>query len=149
VPAEKLREGDSTRTLTVALKGAGDEPAAASTLQSSLLPNPPATYYAVGEASDVLSPDGTFTPQAGMRVSVLVDGQECAHTQTRSENGQVVFVVDVPTEWPGGSEGCGAPGREVRFQIESELLKQSVAWRGSGFADIHAERVVYLPLIAR
>jgi hypothetical protein len=144
---------EATRAITVAFGGApeayDDAERTARTTIASSIPNPPATCYARLAGSEVFSTTLPTTRTAGMPVVARVDGQVCGEAQTRREQGSIVFAVDVATEWPGGNEGCGAPGRHITFEVGGVPLAKVLAWPGSGMRDIFFEARIYLPVVAK
>jgi hypothetical protein len=121
-----------------------DDPEMAEVLAS--MPHiPPATYYGVVEGDD------TFAPTAGMSVVARVNGQVCSEGRTQEVDGQVIYVLDVPAEEPGFSTGCGAPGRNVTFEVGEQSLPVEVSWDNDRPLELTLQNAMqlYLPLVER
>jgi hypothetical protein len=139
---------NATEAVTLYLKGA----AAPDTTIASGFPNPPATYFGA-----VLSGDG-FTPTVGMPLTAWIDGHVCGQgTLTNTATHGLAYVVDVLAEDWADAAGCGAPGRMVRFQVESEWMDPSLEWDnnqlyeqalGKASPPDYKQRI-YLPLLLR
>ncbi len=114
--------------------------------QSSLsLGLPPATFYGR------LLGTQTFRPQPGSIVEAWIDGRLCGQGTARQVGGEIVYAVDVLAA-EGSTSGCGAPGRQVSFQVDGQTLPLSAAW-----TDARAQRLdlwlgllrLFLPLVNR
>jgi len=86
------------------------------------MPSPPATYY-----GEVRAAPG-FVPAAGLPVTAFIDGHVCGQASTTSQDGIIVYSVDVVGEGPGGSAGCGAPGRTVVFHVAAQPMAPVAPW---------------------
>lgn len=106
--------------------------ASESTIDESV-PNPPATYY-----GEVLSGPG-FVPVAGMPVTAWIDANICGQSLTKTQEGGVVYSVDVVGEGPGGLVGCGTPGRVVVFQVAAQFMAPTVVWDNSQLHNLPLE----------
>ncbi len=93
-------------------------------------PSPPATYYGA------VNGGGLFTPQPGMPVAALIDGTTCGQSVTKSTQAGVVYSVDVVAEGPGGSDGCGAAGRAVVFQVGGHFMAPTAPWDNAALHDL-------------
>jgi hypothetical protein len=125
---------------------------AARRASGSDLPFPPATYYGAVQSS------AAFTPTAGMTVTAWMDDHLCGQgAVTETETYGIVYVVDVLAADLGDAAGCGAPGREVSFQVGAQAMVPTAVWSNSQLWELAlspkeypapGERV-YLPLIMR
>jgi len=61
-----------------------------------------------------------------------------------------VYSVNVSADGPG-AEGCGAPGRVVRFTVGGQVMAEALAWDNDRPAEVSlgAPAQLYLPLIRR
>ncbi|MBN1810662.1 MAG: VCBS repeat-containing protein [Anaerolineae bacterium] len=130
-----------SETITLMLKG--ESTSAAVVLGS--LQAPPATYY-----GRVAAGSG-FAPAAGMEVMAWVDGHLCGRGETLEKSGQVVYSVNVLADGPGGSVGCGAPGREVAFLVGSQDMIPTAAWDNNQVWELELRPIgrIYLPLLLK
>jgi len=80
----------------------------------------PASYYAT------LAARPGYTPAAGQEVRALIDGVVCETTTTRAVDGQIVFLIDVPTD--AEVAGCGVTGRTVTFEVAGQPFAEA-AWK--------------------
>jgi hypothetical protein len=82
-----------------------------------------------------------------------VDGHLCGQGQTIEVSGEVVYSINVFADGPGGAPGCGAPGREVTFEIGSQVMEPTVTWDNSRVWELALSPAfqyrVYLPLVLR
>jgi hypothetical protein len=135
-----------SEAITLYLKGASVPSALAGSVSQSTQ-GPPATYYGLVEAG------GDFTPTAGLPVTARVDGHLCGQGQTIEVSGEVVYSINVFADGPGGAPGCGAPGREVTFEIGSQVMEPTVTWDNSRVWELALSPAfqyrVYLPLVLR
>ena len=114
------------------------------------LPLLPATFYGA-----VLAGSG-FAPAPGMEVTAWIDGHLCGQAQTVAVGGQVVYAINVLAEGDGEGDrgtavGCGAPGREVTFQVDSQSMASRAAWDISQLWEVTLQPRwgVYLPFIIK
>jgi hypothetical protein len=135
-----------SETITWCLRG----DSAASTLAGSGSQSgqgPPATYYGLVEGT------GSFAPTAGLPVLAQVDGRLCGQSQTMEVNGEVVYSVNVFADGPGGAAGYGAPGREVTFEIGSQVMGTTAIWDNSRVWELVLsptfQHRIYLPLVLK
>jgi hypothetical protein len=119
----------------------GSTPAEA-TLSAAMPPHVPATYY--GPVAGAPS---------GQTMTAWVDGTLCGRSRTVEVDDQTVYAVNVLAE-AGGPVGCGAPGKEVQFQIGAQLLAPTAAWDDSRLhrVPLQVSRPpcrVYLPMLLK
>ncbi|MEE8391306.1 MAG: proprotein convertase P-domain-containing protein, partial [Anaerolineae bacterium] len=88
---------------------------------NNTFPLPPATFYGV-----VLAGSG-FTPTLGMELSAWISGTLCGQAQTQKVGGQVVYAINVQADW-ANAPGCGALGREVRFEVDLQPMRPTAWW---------------------
>ena len=67
--------------------------------------------------------------------------------------GQVVYSVNVQPDWEE-APGCGTPGRQVTFQVDSLAMSPAAAWDSRRLWQLDLEpaldqRDLYLPLILK
>jgi hypothetical protein len=114
---------------------------------SDPLAGPPATYYGTVEAG------GGFTPTAGMAVQAYVGDHVCGQGETQAYGGEIVYVVNVSADGPGGAAGCGKPGDEVTFYVDEQTMTPTAVWDNNLVWEVDlaadTEREVYLPLVMR
>jgi hypothetical protein len=110
----------ATETVTLYMEGVPPTQATA----VATLPAPPATFYGVVRAND------SFTPTAGMMVEAYVEQTLCGQGETKEQNGEVVYSVDVQSA--SVVSGCGEAGRIVTFRVAGQLMTSSVAWLDAG-----------------
>ncbi len=114
---------------------------------SSALPSPPATFYGA-----VLPGDG-FTPAAGLAVTAWINGVQCGQGRTLEYGGQVMYVVHVLADGPGGVPGCGAPDRTVNFRVGSQSMATTAVWDIRQVwklaLSLTAQNQVYLPVVLK
>ncbi len=107
---------------------------------------PPATYYGV------VHPVAGFVLAADMPVKALVGEHICGQGQTRLEDGQLVYAVDVASRGPG-MDSCAAWGDTVRFQVGTQTMPTSVRWDNSRPTNLSlgpgGQQRSYLPLVQR
>jgi hypothetical protein len=84
--------------------------------------SPPSTFY-----GPVLSGPG-FAPAAGMRTAATVDGRLCASGETQLYAGEVVYVLHVLADGPGGAAGCGQRGDEIVFEVAGQVMASHAVW---------------------
>jgi len=101
-----------SQTITLQVTGGGPQPA----LGTAALPSPPATFYGA------VQPGTGFTPAAGMVVTAWIGGNACGQGKTLLVSGQVMYTINVLPEGPGGSTGCGAPGRTITFKVGAQTM---------------------------
>jgi hypothetical protein len=120
-------------------------PMAANGLDSATMPRPPATFYGV------VLPGPGFAPALGMEVTAWIGGNLCGQAETMAVGGQVVYAINVLAEDDGAAAGCGAPGRAVTFQVDSQPMVPSTTWDTSRLWEVRLlpNHRVYLPLILR
>jgi hypothetical protein len=135
-----------SEAITLCLRGASAPSAPAGSSPQSMQ-GPPATYYGLVEAGE------GFAPTAGLPVLAQVDGHLCGQGQTMEVSGEVVYSVNVFADGPGGAAGCGAPGRDVRFQVDSQVMEPAAAWDNGRVWELTLSPAfqyrVYLPLVLR
>jgi hypothetical protein len=110
----------------------------------------PATFYGV------VQPGSGFVPTPGMEVTAWISGNSCGRAETMAVGGQVVYAINVLAEGDGEDDrgtaaGCGAPGREVTFRVDSRLMEPRVAWDISRLWEVTLQPgwPVYLPLVVK
>jgi hypothetical protein len=108
------------------------------------MPDPPATFY-----GPVLAGSG-FSPTASMTVTAWISDTLCGQARTLEVEGQVVYAVDVQPDWTE-APGCGAPGRQVSFQVDSQMMTPTAAWDNGRLHELALRPGwrIYLPLILR
>lgn len=99
-------------------------------------PTPPATYY-----GQVLAGTG-FTPEAGMTVNAWLADRLCGQDVTIEQEERVVYAVNVAGEGPGGSDGCGALGRNIVFQVGGQFMAPTPAWDNSQLHDLALQPMI-------
>jgi hypothetical protein len=119
-------------------------------LNAVTLPLLPDTFY-----GPVRSGFG-FSPVPGMEVTAWIDGHLCGRAETMAIGGQVVYAINVLAEGDGEYDrgtaaGCGAPGREVTFQVGSRSMVPEVVWDNNQLdkVTLSPAGIVYLPLVMR
>jgi hypothetical protein len=125
-------------------------PMAADELDTVTMPLPPATFYGV------VLPGPGFAPAPGMEVTAWINGHLCGQAETMAVGEQVVYAVNVLAEGDdendrGTAAGCGAPGREVTFVVDSQLMVPRSAWDISQLWEVTLQPgwPVYLPLVVK
>jgi hypothetical protein len=111
---------------------------------ASGIPMPPATYYGRVE------PGAGFTPAAGMTVTAWIDGNLCGQgVLTDVAEYGVAYVVDVMADDGGAWVGCGAPGREVVFRVDSQEVAPIALWNNDQVWELtlRPPGQIYLPLV--
>lgn len=112
--------------------------------QESGLPAPPATFYGP------VNGDGNWAPVPGMVVTAWIDGHVCGRTHTQQVGEHVVYAVNVLAEGTD-SDGCGAPGKSVTFQVDGQVMEPLATWDDRKVWEV-ALRLggrIYLPLILK
>ncbi len=107
--------------------------------------NPPATYYGRIEAGP------GFAPVAGMEVMAWIDGSLCGQSNTLDVNGQIVYSINVFADGPGNASGCGAPGKQIKFQVGGLDMAPPAAWSNDQLWELALRPAnrVYLPLVLK
>ncbi len=128
-----------TQSITLSLSG-GQLPNQPVTIQS-----PPATYYGA------VSPSSGFTPSTGLIVKAWIGGNMCGQGITQNVGGDIVYSLNVVADGPGGTVGCGAPGRIVSFTVSDRPMNSHVSWNNAAVwkVDLAAAYYIYLPLIKK
>lgn len=93
---------------------------------------PPATFYGPVQAT------ADFTPAAGMPVTATIDGMVCGRGVVTEWAGELAYRIMVAADT---GDGCGASGRDVRFEVGGYAYPQIADWRNS--------RAWYHPLTAQ
>ncbi|MBU0490222.1 MAG: hypothetical protein KKA73_22650 [Chloroflexi bacterium] len=88
-------------------------------------PSPPATYYGPVQANSC------FVPAAQVTVTAWIDGYPCGLSETQQVGEQVVYAISVLPDGPGGTPGCGAPGRVVTFYVGTQRMTPTAVWDNS------------------
>ncbi|NJN16424.1 MAG: VCBS repeat-containing protein [Oscillochloris sp.] len=108
-------------------------------LDQAVSPERPTTFYAI-------VPNGN----AGQPVEARIGNTLCATTTTRSADGQVVFVLDVPAN--AERAGCGVRDAVVEVRVNGQAFGAAF-WEGERPQEIRlgdtAERRLFLPFIVR
>jgi hypothetical protein len=133
-----------TKTITWYIGGDSDSKAlAASDVQN--MPGPPATYY-----GPLLAGQG-FTPTAGVTMTAWVGRKLCGHGRTLEYGDEVVYSIHVFADVPGGTTGCGTPGRYVTFKVGSQAYAPAAAWNNRRLWELALRPAwcFYLPLVLR
>lgn len=127
---------------TASLAAVDEEAAAA---LASMPQIAPATYFGLVQTG------ATFTPAAAMPVTARVNGVVCGAGQTEELDGQIIYAIEVAADEAGRSEGCGATGRTVTFEVGGQTLATTAAWNNQQARDLtlQADLRVYLPVVQR
>ena len=86
---------------------------------------PPTTYYGV------VKPGLFFNPTVGLTVTAWIDGQNCGQGSTMEIDNQVVYAIDVFSEDPSGTSGCGRKGKIVHFRVGDHKISTVAVWNNS------------------
>ena len=65
---------------------------------------------------------------AGKPVTAFIGGNVCGAGLTLTVDSQVVYSVNVQADMAGRAAGCGAPGRQVTFRVDTQDIAQSAEW---------------------
>ncbi len=107
---------------------------------------PPTTYYGAVQAGE------GFTPTEGMEVTAWVKGNFCGQGQTLTDQGQLVYTVQVLADHPAESPGCGTDGVWVTFKI-GETTMATARWDNTQAWEVALAPTgnirLYLPLVRR
>jgi len=109
---------------------------------TAIPPQVPATYY--GEV---------VGGRVGQEVTAWVGDTLCGRSEVVQYDHQPVYAVHVVAE-DGGTVGCGAPGREVTFHVDSQVITSTVPWdscrpREAPIFLSEPSWSIYLPLVVR
>jgi len=109
---------------------------------AALPPQVPATYYGAASGG-----------RAGQTITAWVGDALCGNGQIFFADGNPVFSLNVLAE-EGGPAGCGAPGRQVTFRVDSQVLSPTVAWDNRRPREVPLQIAgpvaeVYLPLVIK
>jgi hypothetical protein len=125
-------------------------PMASDNPDAATMPLPPATFYGA------VLPGSGFAPTPGMQVTAWISGNSCGRAETMAVGEQVVYAINVLAEGDGEDDrgtaaGCGAPGRDVTFRVDSRLMVPRVAWDISRLWEVTLQPswAVCLPLVVR
>jgi hypothetical protein len=108
---------------------------------------PPATYY-----GRVTGGQG-FVPQATMTVTAWVNGNLCGRGELSEVGGGLVYAIHVFGDGPDRAQGCGMPGDEVSFMVDSQAMGPTIVWDNDRVHELiltpEESWTVYLPLVIR
>ena len=129
-----------SQAITMYVGGTGEESGVS---VASLPSQVPATYY--GEIVEGRTP--------GESITAWVGGNLCGQGQTLEVGDQIVYVIKVLAE-AGGPPGCGGVGREVTFQVGSQIMNPTVSWDDERLWEVQLSSstgpmMVYLPLVLK
>ena len=98
------------------------------------MPVPPATYYGP------VPTDLGVPPEPGMTVNAWIDANLCGQDETQNIGGEIWFSIDVLADDFGAAAGCGAPGREVAFEVEPLGIVYTAVWNNDCVWPLPLER---------
>ncbi|NJN65915.1 MAG: hypothetical protein HC884_03955 [Chloroflexaceae bacterium] len=104
----------------------------------------------------VVQPGDTLVPTADMPVIARVDGNVCGESSTQEADGTIIYVIEVAADEAGVSDGCGAAGRTVTFQVGDQMMATTAEWDSSDAENLTLQaesqqetRTIHLPMIMR
>jgi hypothetical protein len=114
-------------------------------VDATTIPLPPATFYGV------VWPGSGLVPAPGLQVTAWIDGHLCGQAETMAIGGQVVYAINVLAEDTDAFVGCGALGKSIAFQVDSQLMSPRAVWdsRRLWKLALRSRQHVYLPLVLR
>jgi hypothetical protein len=76
----------------------------------------------------------------------------CGEARTQEVDGQVIYMLMVAGNEAGVSEGCGAMGSVVTFEVGDQMQATTATWDDSAPQELNlhaAAHQTYLPLMFR